>query len=269
MQLLELAPAIHSIVAKAGLIAHKSFHLGLRTTSDVWFKDGGSPVTAADIATNDFLSNHLTALLPEAAWLSEETTDNAERLSQHLVWVVDPIDGTRAFLSGHPDWCVSVALVVDGKPMIGDIAAPALSLHYQACRGKGAWCNGYAIKASEQVTVVGARVAGPKSMIAMLDRQNQTLPLERVPSLALRLARVAAGKIDIGLVSVNSHDWDIAAADIILEEAGGILSSLTGELVRYNNATPTHGELVASSRLLHPSVVEALANSLSHWRGHH
>lgn len=258
MQLQELAPAIHSIVAEAGLIAHRSFHLGQRTSSEVWFKDGGSPVTAADIAANDFLSERLGALLPEAAWLSEETTDNSLRLSQRLVWVIDPIDGTRAFLSGHPDWCVSVALLVDGLPVIGEIAAPALDLHYQAMRGMGARCNGHAIGVAQRDTIMNARVAGPKPMIAMLDRENRTLPLERVPSLALRLARVAEGKIDIGLVSGKSHDWDIAAADVILKEAGGILSGLRGEPVRYNNTTPTHGELVASSKLLHASVVQAL-----------
>lgn len=259
MQLQELATAIHSIVAEAGALANKSFRLGQRTISDVWFKNGGSPVTAADIATNDFLQARLSALLPQAAWLSEETTDNANRLSQHLVWVVDPIDGTRAFLSGHPDWCVSVALLMDGIPVIGDIAAPALNTHYRARRGGGAWRNGLSISASAHDSLTDARVAGPKPMIAMLDRSGQTIALERIPSLVLRLARVADGRIDIGLVSGKSHDWDIAAADLILEEAGGVLSDMTGEPVHYNDRTPTHGELVASSKVLHSSALKALS----------
>jgi len=259
MQLQELATAIHAIVAEAGALANRSFRSGQRTISDVWFKNGGSPVTAADIATNDFLQTRLQALLPQAAWLSEETIDNADRLSQQLVWIVDPIDGTRAFLSGHPDWCVSVALLEDGIPLIGDIAAPALNTHYLAWRGGGAWRDGLSINVSTHDLLTDARIAGPKPMIAAVDRSGQTIALERIPSLALRLARVAEGRIDIGLVSGKSHDWDIAAADVILAEAGGVLSDLAGKPVHYNNPTPTHGELVASSKVLHSSALKALS----------
>lgn len=256
----KLAPAIQNIVEEAGMLAFEGFREGRQTTSRIWYKDGGSPVTASDIAANDLLEEKLQKLLPEAAWLSEETTDHSDRLSKNLVWIVDPIDGTRAFLSGHPDWCVSVALLADGQPVIGSIFAPALQIRYSAVQNNGAERNGRAMAVSTRPTLADARIAGPKPMIAAVERvAGPAHRLARIPSLALRLARVAEGSIDVGLVSGMARDWDIAAADLILREAGGIMTGLSGEAVRYNNPFPTHGELAASSKLLHSSLIETFA----------
>lgn len=260
MELEKLVPAIDAAVEEAGLLAAEGFRLGRRTVSKIWYKEGGSPVTASDIAADDLLRSRLQEILPQAGWLSEETADNPERLSKHLVWIVDPIDGTRAFLSGHPDWCVAIALLEDGEPVIGNVYAPALHMHYRAVHGQGATRNGNRITVSAQTSLKDSRVAGPRPMVSVLEcTAGTTRRLERIPSLALRLVRVAEGSVDVGLVSGMARDWDIAAADLILREAGGIMTGIGGERIRYNNPRPTHGELAASSKLLHSSIIEAFA----------
>lgn len=260
---LSLARMLQSLLRdaarEAGAIALASFRRGARTTARVWAKEGGSPVTQADKAVDGFLQERLTAALPAAGWLSEETMDTPSRLERPLVWVVDPIDGTRAFMSGHPDWCVAIALLHEGRPILGAIHAPAHRAVYEALQGGGATLNGRPIAGSGAEALAGVRAAGPKSLLDDLDHGRLGIQrLERIPSLALRLARVAEGVVDVGLVSSGSHDWDIAAADLILQEAGGQLSGLGGAVPAYNRAETVHGELAAASRRLHPQVIEAM-----------
>jgi myo-inositol-1(or 4)-monophosphatase len=214
-------------------------------------------VTEADIAVDTYLNEQLSALLPDAAWLSEETKDEPSRLGNRQVWIVDPIDGTRAFAAGHPDWSVSIALVRDGRPVLGIVHAPVHDRLYEASVAGGAFCNGIPLCLSP----VGQplRVAGPLPLIQRFERGHGTaVHLPKVPSLALRLVRVAEGTIDVGLVSAKSADWDIAAADLILEEAGAVLSNLAGEAIAYNRPEPSHGEMVAAGAWLHPRVIEAM-----------
>jgi myo-inositol-1(or 4)-monophosphatase len=193
--------------------------------------------------------------------LSEETADNPARLDRELVWIVDPIDGTRAFLSGSPDWSVSIALLGGGRPILGIVYAPAHEALYEARRGHGAWRDSDRIAVSRADRLPGLSVAGPKGL---LDRLEQSVgPIKRpprIPSLALRLVRVAEGAVEAGLVSSNSCDWDIAAGDLILEEAGGLLTTLDGRRPAYNLPDPVHGELLAGARRLHPRLVEAMTN---------
>ena len=133
---------------EAGAIALDLFRPGASTAARTWSKSGGSPVTEADIGVDTFLRVRLSALLPEAAWLSEETVDDAQRLSRRFVWVVDPIDGTRAYMSGSPDWAVCVALLDEGSPVLGIVHAPACGATYTAIAGSGAKRNGEAIRTS-------------------------------------------------------------------------------------------------------------------------
>ncbi len=261
MKLEALAPAVAAIVEEAGALAARGFRLGRQTVSRVWYKNGTSPVSESDIATNDLLHEKLAMLLPEAGWLSEETTDNASRLASRLLWIVDPIDGTRAFIEGHKDWCISVALIADGEPVIGNVFAPARKIHYQAVRNLGAQTNKQPLAVSEQQTLTGSRVAGPHNMMGRLEQASGAVQrLEKIPSLALRIARVAAGDIDVALVSTRSCDWDIAAADLVLREAGGTLTGLSGETIVYNRPSPIHDELAASSKLLHSSLIAAFTS---------
>lgn len=261
-----LMPAVRDAVREAAAIALPFFRAGEATRARVWSKAGGSPVTEADVEVDAFLKVRLSALLPEAAWLSEETRDDAVRLARDLVWIVDPIDGTRAFLSGHVDWCIAVALLSAGEPVIGIVEAPACGRSYEALAGLGALRDGAPIAVSARTDLAGARVTGPKPMIDRLARgaaAGSAEPgferIERVPSLALRVARVAEGSIDVGLVSKDSRDWDLAAADLILREAGGTVCDLAGRPAVYNRPDPVHGELVAVPRALLGRTVAALA----------
>ena len=256
---LSLLPALKATVREAGAIALRAFRPGAETTARLWYKDRGSPVTETDVAVDAFLKVRLSETLPEAGWLSEETADNPDRLERRFVWIVDPIDGTRAFMSGHPDWSISLALLAERRPVLGIVFAPAHGRLYEASLGGGAAENGTPLRVSEAAITAGARVAGPAPLVQALERKAGALVhLPKVPSLALRIARVAEGSIDIGLVSSNSRDWDLAAADLILHEAGGRLTDLRGKALTYNLAEPVHGELVAAGARLHPTLIEAM-----------
>ncbi|SEF58505.1 3'(2'),5'-bisphosphate nucleotidase CysQ [Bosea lathyri] len=254
----DLLRAVRDSCLEAGEIAVALFRPGAMTAARTWSKSGGSPVTEADIGVDTFLRIRLSVLMPEAAWLSEETVDDELRLSRRFVWVVDPIDGTRAFMNGSPDWAVCVALLDEGKPILGVVHAPACNATYTALLGGGAQRNGVTIAASLKTSLAAARIAGPKPMLDALARLETFEPTEKIPSLALRLVRIADGTIDAGLVSPDARDWDIAAADLVLSEAGGTLTGGTGQPVIYNRETPVHGMLVASSASLAAPLMSAL-----------
>jgi myo-inositol-1(or 4)-monophosphatase len=251
---------VRDAARRAGELALPYFRSGAQTAAKLWYKGHSSPVTEADIALDTFLKEHLSALFPQAGWLSEETADDPARLDKSYVWIVDPIDGTRAFASGHPDWAISIALVRDGQPILGILHAPIHDRLYEARLGEGAWINGARLQlAKPEQFPDPARVAGPKPLVDLLERHISPIErLPKVPSLALRLARVADGSIDVGLVSAHAQDWDIAAADLILREAGGVLTGLDGSIPVYNKPQPTHDEMIAVASQLHPRAIGAM-----------
>ena len=254
-----LLPAMVAACTEASRIALDLFRPGEKTTARTWSKAGGSPVTEADIGVDTFLHIRLSALLPGAAWLSEETADDAQRLSQRYVWVVDPIDGTRAYMAGSPDWAVCVALLDHGVPIAGVVHAPASDASYAAIHGAGATRNGTSIRTSGVTDLTQARIAGPKPMLDALARQQNFIAVEKIPSLALRLTRIADGSIDAGLISPDSRDWDLAAADLVLSEAGGRLATAEGKAVRYNRPDPVHGVLIATGEALAQPLEQAMS----------
>jgi myo-inositol-1(or 4)-monophosphatase len=228
------------------------------TPVKTWTKGQGSPVSEADIAVDDLLRARLAAA-PGIAWLSEESADDPARYAARLVWVVDPIDGTRAYLAGRTDWAVSAALVEDGRPVIAAIFAPAEPSYYLAVAGEGASLDGAPIAASAGESLEGARVAGPRSTLdrlAALGLKIEAVP--RVHSIALRFARIARGTLDAAFSGGSSHDWDLAAADLLVHEAGGALTTLAGRQLTYNRAELVHGALVAAGRARHAKLVGLL-----------
>ena len=239
-------------VKEAGAVAFKFFRGPLKQ----WTKgEGDSPVTEADIASNDLLLKHLVE--PGDGWLSEESENDPARLQAARVWVVDPIDGTRAFIAGREDWCVSVGLVTNGRPVIAALFAPVTDELFLATAGSGATRNGVAIHAGSGTSLEGARVAGPKRMqdhIAI--KGNGIVAVPRIHSLALRLARVADGTIDAAIAGGNGHDWDLAAADLLVHEAGGLLTALDGQPLIYNRPDPVHSLLVAAGRGRHTALID-------------
>ena len=261
---LDVSALLREMAREAGLIAQGYFRLNRGTTARVWSKVGGSPVTEADVSVDAFLKVRLSSELPQAGWLSEETRDDLSRMDKRLVWIVDPIDGTRAFMAGDPDWSISIALLADGQPVAGVVHAPALGALYEAGRGGGAFRNGDPIVASARSELLGARVAGPRPLVDALERQAGAFDrAPRMPSLALRLARVAEGAVDVGLVSRDARDWDIAAADLIIAEAGGCLTATNGTRPVYNRREPVHGTLVSAGSHLHDAVLQTLGKVLS------
>ena len=243
-----LKAAVETAVREAGALAARTFQTALKS----WSKHGGSPVSEADIAVDNFLRERLKQVAPDCGWLSEETEDDLARLRAPRMWIVDPIDGTRAYLSGRTDWSISVALVENGRPAIAAIFAPMENALYFAAVGEGTTLNGNAVTANAGAEFDGARAAGPKPMLERLAKHAPSLVLEpKVFSLALRLARVAAGTLDLAFASANSHDWDLAAADLLVHEAGGALTTFAGQQLIYNRADPLHGALVAAGRSRH------------------
>jgi myo-inositol-1(or 4)-monophosphatase len=234
------------VVRSAGALARDAFGKPIKT----WLKDRSSPVTEIDMAVDALLRRELAAIAPDAGWLSEES--EPARLAAPRLWIVDPIDGTRAFIAGQPDWAVSVALVEAGRPVAAALYAPVSEEFFLAAAGAGAMRNGVPISVSRGDAVAGARIAGPKGV---LDRLGAAAPglliVPRVHSLALRIARVAEGSLDIALASRDARDWDLAAADLLVHEAGGALTTAAGTTIAYNGATGTHGVLVAASKPRH------------------
>jgi myo-inositol-1(or 4)-monophosphatase len=253
-----ISAQLEAAVREAGVLARGMFGAALKN----WTKGPTeSPVSEADIAVDDLLRTRLTAGNDGIAWLSEESVDDPVRLAARYVWIVDPIDGTRAYIAGFPDWAVSAALVADGRPVVACLYAPVTEQFFAARANAGATCNGLAIVATQGTELAGARIAGPRGL---LERLAAVAPpftaMPRVRSLALRLTQVAHGVCDVALAGGNSHDWDLAAADLLVHEAGGALTSVTGGTLTYNRPVPRHGMLVAAGRDRHAALIEFLGD---------
>ena len=247
-----LAPALAETVRAAGDVALKTFRQPVRQ----WIKGESSPVSEADIAVNEFLHVRLLGLAEGYGWLSEETEDDPARLEAENVWIVDPIDGTRAYLAGQDDWTISVALAARGRPTLGAVFAPVSQELFLAVAGRGATRNGVPIVASAGRDMTGAKVVGPKRHINWLAGLNaNAMPVPRIGSIALRLARVAQGVLDVAFAGGNSHDWDLAAADLLVHEAGGALTTTAGEALTYNGSELVHGALLAAGQERHAALI--------------
>jgi myo-inositol-1(or 4)-monophosphatase len=243
---------LQDAVREAGQLAFSLFRTDLKN----WTKGASSPVSEADIAVNDLLEARLRTATPDYGWLSEESVDDEDRLGRRLVWIVDPIDGTRGYLAGREDWCVSVALVEDAAPVLAAVFAPATKEFFFAARGKGATRNAAPIHVTAGTELDFARVAGPKPLVERLNPSSAEIVLHpRIGSLALRLCRVAEGKLDAAFAGGQSRDWDLAAANLIVQEANGRMTALSGDPILYNRREVAHGMLVAAGRDRHASIV--------------
>ena len=228
---------------EAGALALDYQARGLTVAS----KDDRSPVTDGDFAVNALLKERLLGARPGYGWLSEETVDDPVRLSARRTFVVDPIDGTRGFLEGQRTWCVSVAVVEHGRTLAGVLECPAMDETYWALPGQGAFRNGTRIAVRKLADT--AEISGLKQLTDLMPAEWQAR-LKRAPyspSLAYRLAMIANGALDATFVKPNAHDWDIAAADLILREAGGQLLDQHGRAPLYAGEVTRHGALAAGS----------------------
>ena len=228
---------------EAGTLALRYFN----RDPQVWTKNNDSPVTEADLAVDKMLHGRLLGARPDYGWLSEETEDNVNRLGKGRVFVVDPIDGTRAFIDGGTEWTISLAVVEGTRPVAAALFAPVRNEMYLAHAGGGASLNGAPLHCPIVESLSGARTAGPRPAV-------KKGPLARagvqwagyIRSLAYRIVMVTTGALDLALARGDSNDWDLAAADLIVEEAGGALRDETGSVLSYNRPHPVHAALYAA-----------------------
>jgi myo-inositol-1(or 4)-monophosphatase len=239
-------------VRQAGAIARRYFEGSVKS----WSKKGGSPVSEADLAVDRYLREHLCAARPAYGWLSEETPDDPARLKAAHVFVVDPIDGTIAFLKRRPHFTVCAALVAAGRPVAGAVYNPMTDEMFAAQAGGGAFRNGAPIQVSRRSGLQGSAMLGNRDSFSRppwppLHVQNRN-------SVALRLALVAEGAADAAVSLTAKCDWDLAAADIIVTEAGGRISDRQGSPLHYNRPRPLQPTLIAAGPLLHGEILALL-----------
>lgn len=238
-----------------------------RKDPEVWYKnEGRSPVSEADIAIDKLLKKVLLTARPDYGWLSEELEDTGHRLGDRRVFIVDPIDGTRAYVGGRSDWCVSVGLVEDGKAVAGVLVAPARGEVWRAHLGGGAFLNDDRLLATDPGSEDRLRVAVPDVVIGEM-RRGAEAGLNKVaggPSLALRLAAVAQGELDGVFVRPQASEWDLAAVDVMLAETGHVLVDRAGRRMLYNQPDPSRGLLLAASHRQVPDLLGLLQSFASH-----
>ena len=234
---------LRSCAVNAGIIATGYFRKDLKT----WTKEFGSPVSEADIVLDRYLQAALGTARPDYGWLSEESVDDPARLQRRRVFVVDPIDGTRGFIRGEDSWCVALAVVEDGDPIAGVVYAPARDEMYEASREGGARLNGRPLVRRRPAERRAPLIPVPGA----IHHELQAAGLEYIrgphyTSLAYRLVQVAAGKLDAAVARRGSHDWDIAAAAVILAEAGIAFVDVCTDRLVFNKQEVRHGALAAS-----------------------
>lgn len=245
---------LKTAVRDAGALANSYF----RRQVEVHRKPDGSEVSEADLAVDAALKLDLTTRRKDYGWLSEESPDDRTRLKHSRVWMIDPIDGTSAFLRHNPEWTVSAALVEDGVPVLGVVFAPAKDEFFHALRGRGAFLNDEPIHTSNKTTLEGATMIASGGLFKkkIWEEPWPEVTAQWVNSVAYRLALVACGRGDATISLSGKAEWDLAAAAVIMDEAGGITTDHHGNPHPYNRETPRFPSLVASGKALHPLLIE-------------
>jgi myo-inositol-1(or 4)-monophosphatase len=236
---------ISEAAAEAGALAKTLLTKGLQIEK----KPDGTPVTGADLAVDALLTERLRAARPDYAWLSEETADNTDRLSARRVFIVDPIDGTRAYMRGKPWWAVCIAVVEDGRPIAGVVHAAALDERYEAAAGAGAALNGRPIHASRTATLEHCRMLGDEAMFAHPAWRDPwpSMTIESRNAVAYRMALTASGAFDAAVALSGKSEWDIAAAALIAAEAGAIVSDHKGAPFVFNTPKARAKSLICAA----------------------
>jgi myo-inositol-1(or 4)-monophosphatase len=218
-------------------------------------------VTEVDIAVDRMLKEFLTAVRPEYGWLSEETADNPARLEKRTIFVVDPIDGTRAFIKRKPEFCTALAVVHDGAAVAGVVYNPILEELFEAATGFGARLNGERIQVSDVGAIEDCKMLGPADLFSHPSWQTPWPAMQRSQknAIAYRLSLVAAGEYDATVSLGYKSEWDIAAAAVILAEAGGRLTDPWNDAYRYNKPDPRLPGVVAAGPALHELLLERVS----------
>ena len=251
---------IESAVRQAGEIARRYYGTEYRR----WSKSRGEPVTEADLAIDRFLRVTLGKARPDYGWLSEETGKDLTRINTERVFIVDPIDGTTAFLKQRPHFSISVGIAENGRSVTGAVYNPILDEFFSAAKAAGAQLNGAGISVSSCAAVEGCRILGPKDMFAHPAWSEPPLEpwppmqIEARSSVAYRMALVAAGQFDAALILSAKHDWDMAAGDLIVREAGGLVTDKDGNALQFGRPDAVQRTMVCAGPALHARLLERL-----------
>ena len=235
-----------------------------RGTFEVREKGKNNPVTAADLEANRIIRERIQSTFPQDGWLSEEDNDTSHRLGVKRVWVIDPIDGTKEFIEGVPQFAISIGFVVDGRPKVAIVFNPAQDQFYKAVAGQGAFLNDQVIRVNPRSEINGAvllvsRSEPQKKFQVFVDRCD----IKPVGSIAYRLAQVAGGSGDGTLTFRSIHEWDICAGVLMVEAAGGTVLDGDGKPMMFNQEHPKHRGVVAASAALAPGLQKLWAEAMN------
>lgn len=230
-------------------------------STQTWDKpDGAGPVTEADLAVNTVLHDTLRDARPDYGWLSEESEDTPARLSTDRLFIIDPIDGTRSFIEGSNTWAHALAVVEKSRVRAAVIYLPKRDLLYAAAEGQGATLNGAPISVGRTEALASSGILSVKHHFKPEFWHGPPPEVTRAyrPSLAYRMALVAQGRFDAMITFRPSWEWDVAAGDLILREAGAITSDRAGGPLRFNNPTPMVAGVLAANSDLHAQITSRL-----------
>ncbi len=218
-----------------------------------WAKEEGTPVTEVDLAADAALREALMGARPGYGWISEESTDDASRLSCEAVFIVDPLDGTAGFIRGKTDFTVSLAVTREGVPVAACVFNPSRDEMFSAAKAGGTFLNGAPVHVSTKASLDGCRMLGAKAMFEhpAWPERWPAMELSNPSSIAYRMALVAAGQSDAMLALSSKSDWDIAAGHLLVAESGGIVSTHDGGILRYNQPQPVKPSIMCAGKQLY------------------
>jgi myo-inositol-1(or 4)-monophosphatase len=246
---------LRGAVEEAAVVARRFYERGAK----VWEKGPGNLVTEADLAVDALSKKRLLGARPDYGWLSEETPDDGKRLDKKYVWVVDTIDGTRAFVRYHPEFAIAAGLVAAGRAVAGVVANPVTEEVFTASEGGRVRVNGKLPVPAPAATITSARILGSRSAIERACGELGGCEFFTVHSIAYRMALVAAGRYDAAIAMSPTSDWDIAAADDLVRTAGGRVTGGDGKDIVYNRPNARHVGVFAAKPTLHGQILARLA----------
>ncbi|MBF0358908.1 MAG: 3'(2'),5'-bisphosphate nucleotidase CysQ [Magnetococcales bacterium] len=246
----------------AGKIIMQYYREGqqVTNTAEVRHKSLNNPLTKADLEADLLLNKMLLEARPDYGWLSEETIDNPDRLTKKRVWVVDPIDGTKEFIAGLPQFAVSIGLVEDGKPIAACVHNPAAGETFLAVLGGGTSLNRQPVQTSPRSQLTGSTCLASRSETKRGDWDvfKGEFDLTIMGSIAYKLALVSAGHYDITFTLTPKNEWDFCAGELLVTEAGGQVTHKDGSKCRYNKKNPRVKSLLATNGSIHSSLLQRL-----------
>jgi myo-inositol-1(or 4)-monophosphatase len=252
----ELTVAVHA-ARSAGDIVRRYYQSGVES----WEKSRDNPVTHADLEANRRIQALIRDAFPADGWLSEETADSEERLAKERVWIVDPLDGTKEFLQRIPEFCVCVALTVNGRAVVGASYNPASDELFAGVAGEGATYNGAPARVSTVDDLGAARILASRSEDARgeWDAYKSRLQVVLTGSVAYKLALISAGRGDATFSLTPKNEWDVCAGTALIEAAGGRVTGLDGQPLAFNQRQTRFSGLIASNGILHPALRQLIA----------